>query len=372
MSICNVFHVSGIIRNAVERNRYICRAQSISEVINKNAILRFEVINECLSSRKGYTITELVDACNERYRNTPGLENITVKSRQVLYDMEDMHTIYGIDIVSERDQKDHRKVRFSYPDGARDIHGEKMLDADYGDFNQAIWLLESLVGLPYVQKAAETLKRKIKAENGSAPVFSVESNKLLTGFDQLSSFFNYIRHKQPLKITYMARFEEERIFLFQPYYLKQYNGRWFLFGWNYDFCHKDGRQGIIQNLAIDRIKDKRVDKSRFSAAFPPRENDIDFEHYFDDIIGVTHIPGAKVEHIIIKVHDRSDWNRLVSKPIHPSMKTSSEEMSITLDIKPNPEFYATLSQFEHIEILSPASVRDAYINRINTILAQYK
>lgn len=341
-------------------------------MINKNAILRFEVINECLSSRKGYTISELVDACNERYRNTPGLEGITVKSRQVLYDMDDMHDIYGVDIVSEKDQKDHRKVRFSYADGARDIHGDKMLDADYGDFNQAIWLLESLVGLPYVQKAAETLKRKVKAENGSAPVFSVESNKLLTGFDQLSSYFNYIRHKQPLKVTYMARFEEERTFLFQPYYLKQYNGRWFLFGWNYDFRHKDGSMGIIQNLAVDRIREKRVDKSRFSSVFPPRENDIDFEHYFDDIIGVTHIPGAKVEHIIIKVHDRSDWNRLVSKPIHPSMKSSEEDRTISLDIMPNPEFFATLSQFEHTEILSPATVREAYIARINTILGQYK
>lgn len=341
-------------------------------MINKNAILRFEVINECLASRKGYTVGELVDACNARFRETPGCGDISVKSRQVLYDMDDMHDIYGVTILSERDEKDRRKVRFSYPEGARDIHGEKLLDNDYREFNQAIWLLESLVGFPYMQKAAETLKKKLDPGEGGKAVFAVETNTQLLNFDQLGSYFNHIRNREPLKVTYMAAFEHERTFLFQPYFLKQYNGRWFLFGWNYDFERRDGSRGIIQNLAVDRIVSKKIDKTRFSDKFPPRPNDIDYDTYFDDIIGVTKIPGKKIEHILIKVKDTRDWNRLVSKPIHKSQSTCWEDFTMTLDVMPNPELYSMLSQFEHIEILSPASVREEYLTRIRTILSQFE
>lgn len=340
-------------------------------MINKNAILRFEAINTCLASRRGYTISELVDACNERFRGTPGCEGITVKNRQVLYDMDDMRAIYGVEIESVKDENDHRRVLFSYRGGTKDIHGDRLLDADYGDFDQAIWLLESLVGMPYVQKATEALKKRLGKGGRTGQIFSVETNTMLRNFDQLSSYFNYIRLSLPIKVTYMARYEDERTFLFQPYYLKQYNGRWFLFGWNYDFRHKDGSTGIIQNLAVDRIRDKKVDRSRFSQSFPPRKNDIDFTHYFDDIIGVTHIPGAVVEHISIKVNDRSDWSRIITKPVHMSQQTDQDTMTMTLDVKPNPELYATLSQFEHIEVVTPEHVRDAYIRRIRTILDQH-
>jgi len=346
--------------------------ESLYAVVNKNAILRFEVINECLSSRKGYSISELVEACNQRFSQTKGLESVTVKSRQVLYDMDDMQAIYGVDIVKETDPADKRKVLFSYPDGAKDIHGDRLLDSDYKDFNQAIWLLESLVGLPYVQKAAETLKKKIKPDEGGKAIFAVETNSRLANFDQLGSYFNHIRLRNPLKVTYLAGFEHERTFLFQPYFLKQYNERWFLFGWNYDFEWKNGQKGAIQNLAIDRIIEKRVDKTRFSSSFLPRENDIDFDHYFDDIIGVTHIPGTSKEHITIKVNSDMDWNRLVTKPLHPCQQAFPESRTISLDLKPNPELYATLCQFENIEILSPDNVREGFLKRIDTILSQYK
>ena len=340
-------------------------------MINKNAILRFEVINECLTSRKGYTISELVDACNRRLSETPGCEGMTVKNRQVLYDMDDMRAIYGVEILATKDEKDHRVTRFSYAEGTKNIHGDRLMDEDYGDFDQAIWLLESLVGLPYVRRAAETLKKRIGEGGRASQIFSVESNEQLTGFDQLSIYFNYIRHGWAIRVTYKARYNEDRKFLFQPYFLKQYNRRWFLFGWNYDFIHRNGTTGILQNLAIDRIVDKKVDMSRFSAGYRPRENDIDFTHYFDDIIGVTRIPRSKVEHITMKVNDDYDWNRLVTKPMHTTQISDEESRTITIDVRPNPELYATLCQFEHVEVVSPQAVREEHIARLRRILSQH-
>lgn len=338
---------------------------------NKNAILRYEVINECLTTRKGHTITDLVRACNERYSISEGCENLSVTSRQVLKDMEAMKDIYGVKIESERDPKDHRFVRFSYEAGTNNIHGDRLLDKDYGDLNQALLLMETFVELPDVQKAANAIKKRLGNNRQGWRVFSLETNSRLRNFDQLGSYINAIVSGNPLRIHYMVQYEYERVFLFQPYFLKQYNGRWFLFGWNYDF-EKNGIHGIIQNLAIDRIAEKRVDKSRFSQSNPPRQNDIDFDHYFDDIIGVTKLPWAKVEHIVIRANDKNDKFRLMTKPIHITQQIVGDDNMFTLDVRPNPELYAVLRQFEHIEVVSPANVREEFLQRLGSIQDQYK
>jgi len=334
---------------------------------NKSAHLRHEVINECLSSRRGYTITQLVEACNERYRNTPGLENVMVNRRQVQYDIAEMRKRLEIDQIDNL--KDGRRRLYAYRDGTPGINKERLTDKDYGDFNQAIWLLESLVGLPYVKSAIDTLKKKIKPdEGGEGPVFAVETNQYLMNFDKLGSYFHYIRRKEPVKITYMASYEYEREFWFQPYFLKQYNSRWFLFGWNYDFEHKDGTKGILQNIAVDRVKGVVCNKSSFSLHHAYRPNNTDFGHYFDDIIGVTHPRGGRVEHIVMKIHDKSDWHRLQSKPIHGTQKLNPDDSTMTLDVMPNPELYSTLSQFDGLEIVSPERVRNEYVAKISRIL----
>ena len=339
---------------------------------NKNAILRYEVINECMTTRKGYTINELVEACRTRYSQTPGCEDMVISNRQVLKDLRAMADIYGVKIVSERDQTDRRYVRFSYEAGSKNIHGDRLLDKDYGDLNQALLLMESFVELPDVRKSAEAIKKRLGNERQGWRAFSLETNSRLRNFDQLGSFINAIVVNNPLKIHYLIQYEYERVFLFQPYFLKQYNGRWFLFGWNYDFEHKDGTKGIIQNLAIDRIIEKRIDKSRFSQLYPPRKNDIDFDHYFDDIIGVTKYPWSKAEHITIKAKDKNDRFRLETKPIHITQKKGVDEDTFTIDVCPNPELYAVLRQFEHIEIVSPQSVREEFLTRLGYIQAQYK
>lgn len=342
-------------------------------MINKNAILRFDVIDRCLTDRCGYTITELVDACNQRYKETPGCETISVKNRQVINDMKTMASFFGVEIESVRDDKDHRVVRFSYKPGTRNMHGDRLLDEDYGELNQALMMLESFAGLPYVKKAAETIKKRIGSKEGrDVGVFAVDTNERLRNFEQLSEYFNFILRGKAMKVKYLAQYEYEREFLFQPYYLKQYNGRWFLFGWNYDFERKDGTKGVIQNLAIDRIVEKTWDRSRFSMENPPRKNDIDFSHYFDDIIGVTKYANVQPERILIKVNDKNDWFRLVTKPIHLSQQEDEDTRTITIEVRPNPELYAVLRQYEHIEVVSPESVRVEFLRRLSSIQEQYK
>ena len=346
---------------------------------NKDAALRYDVLNELLMSPDGYTISELVDACNKRYSETEGHEKHSVKSRQVLYDMEAMKRIYNVTIEKKADEKDHRRVRFSYPPGAFGIYGEKFTNQDYNEINSLIDLLGTFVGEGYFAKAKKVLKKKLKKEGLDKKIISIDTNTELTNYGDLLPYIRHIYSRDPLRVTYNASYQYERKFLFQPYYLKQYNNRWFLMGWNYDNENKDGSKGAVWNLAIDRITEAKVDRSGFSRENPPRENDLDFEEeYFKDIIGVTRYPNGEKAHIRIKVHVNDpegkgiyNWFRLTSKPIHPSQQEDEDSHIITIDVIPNPELYSVLCQYEHIEVLEPDYVRTEHIRRLKAMISNY-
>ena len=350
---------------------------------NKDAALRYDVLNELLLSAEGHSISELVEACNARYRETEGHESHSVKNRQVLYDLEAMKSIYKVTIDCKPDEKDHRRKLFSYPPGEHGIYGEKFTEQDYSDINSLIDLLGTIVGEGYFARAKNALNKKMNKKALEKKIISIDSNKGLRNYNDLLKYIRHIYHRDPLRIKYNASFRYEREYLFQPYYLKQYNNRWFLMGWNYDYENKeDGTKGAIRNLPIDRIMEAVADRSGFSKDNPPRENTIDFENeYFKDIIGVTRYPGSKKVPIKIKVHANpddpkdqgiKDWFRLITKPIHESQTQDEENFIITIEVIPNPELYGLLCQFEHIEVLEPDDVRKAHIARLKTMQSNYQ
>ena len=136
-----------------------------------------------------------------------------------------------------------------------------------------------------------------------------------------------------------------------PYYLKQYNNRWFL------FCWQDGFNKVI-NPALDRMNSVKEAKGTF------RENtDIDFTEYFDDIVGVTHPDNAKEETVILKVEE--DYlGYFLTKPIHGSMKKRPDNI-FTLKVIPNYELETYLfGHSDKIKVLAPESLRNAILKRI--------
>ena len=80
----------------------------------------------------------------------------------------------------------------------------------------------------------------------TTPVIGYEKNPFLTGIENLSVLYNYIVNKQVVKIKYKHFTRGEMNHIMHPYYLKQYNNRWFLFG--ITERDKDG----LTDLPLDR------------------------------------------------------------------------------------------------------------------------
>ena len=122
--------------------------------------------------------------------------------------------------------------------------------------------------------------------------------------------------------------------------------------------------------ALDRIE--AVGKS--SAKFIPN-TDIDFSHYFDNVIGVS----VKLDESpqIVKIWvDREQLPYTLSKPLHKSQTVIEENEDgsaiIAIQVIPNFELEQLLLSFgERFEILSPPSLRDRISARIKKNLEKY-
>lgn len=98
-------------------------------------------------------------------------------------------------------------------------------------------------------------------------IVGFESSIYNKGMEHFTPLFDAIRKKTTVEITYQSfRMPEPQTVTVHPYYLKQYNNRWFLFCSTGDYTN-------ISNYPLDRIHSVR------HANIPYRETDINFDEY---------------------------------------------------------------------------------------------
>lgn len=184
--------------------------------------------------------------------------------------------------------------------------------------------------------------------------------------------YECIRYKNVIEITYHEGFQElATTIVFHPHYLKEYNGRWHVFG------HADGKEpndGF--DIPLDRIETKP--KILYDAEYvEPRE--VKYPDFFSDIVGITHVKDERLYSITIRIHSKYMFGLVESKPIHRSQETIlpfDKERGygeVLLTLRPNNEFYGRVLQLGHeLEIVSPDEVRTEIEKRIYYMYARYK
>jgi len=130
-----------------------------------------------------------------------------------------------------------------------------------------------------------------------------------------------------------------------PHLIKEYNLRWFVFG------HVHGQSYKESHYALDRIEgDIKVVKERYLKA------EIDYQTYFDDIVGVTHEKYAKDEDIVLRALNPEVLGYIKTKKLHQSQVI--EGNIIRLHLKVNYEFVNRLLPYaDRLMIEQPLSLR---------------
>ena len=211
-------------------------------------------------------------------------------------------------------------------------------------------------------------KREVK--NGNMHI-GTGLGQNLTNIDLLPVFNKAITDRQVLRFSYQRFGQEPFELTFHPQYLKEYNGRWFVFG------EANREPYKAYNVPLDRIVGEisEVDDVEYISA--PKGF---YQEFFKNIIGVTHEKGAKVEEVIIRTKTEYQHGLLQTKPLHHSQK----EMlpfgehdglwygEVRLTIEPNRELRGRILLYgENLEVISPMSLREQIKEILRRQMQQY-
>lgn len=332
--------------------------------ITKNALIRYQCLDRCFRNPgRRYSIKDLLEECNRALLEAKdGGEGI--KKRQLYDDISFMESSQGWNIPLER-IKEGRNVYFQYEDSKFSINNQPINELEAEQLKAAMGVLQRFKGLPqfkWINELLPKLDQAFKISEDGEEIISFDNNEYLKGLEFIEPFFNAVLYKKLLKVNYQSFKNPEPVeIIFSPYQLKEYNNRWFVYGKNADF------EGMV-NLALDRIMDLKEVKGIYEPT------DLNFKEYFEDVIGVSIIPGQEAEEILLRV-DISLWPYVETKPLHGSQtvrKWGEEWVEISLELIQNYELESLLLQFgEKVEVLKPESLRGKLRNRLSMALGNY-
>ena len=333
--------------------------------INKNALLRYQVLDRCFRNPgRKYFWQDLLEEINKALveYNGPGSG---IKRRQLFEDIKFMESDQGWAVPLER-KKEGRRVYYRYADNDFSISNQPLNENEVNQIEAAISVLSRFSGAPQfeaVQEMIPVLQDRLGLKGTSREVISLESNIDLKGIERLSTFYDAIVNEQVLEVEYKDfKSEESSPIIFHPYYLKQYNNRWFVFGLNEELDIP------TWNLALDRVEKITHTRNEY------RQSEIDWQDHFYDIVGVTKIPNREIQEIVLEFSEKSA-PYVKTKPLHPSQKTEEKDDKLIVKIKviPNYELESLILSFgENVRVLGPDELQCKLQSRLKNAINDHK
>ena len=202
-------------------------------------------------------------------------------------------------------------------------------------------------------------------KHNKRPIIHFDNVKDLKGLELLNPLYNYISHKQTIKITYQSFSSNKPIeYILFPYLLKEFRNRWFIYGSRVEDL-------ILYNLALDRI----ISIEPIDIPFQENPN-FDLEHFFDDIIGVSKDLNDKPKEItFLATAEQSKY--IKTKPIHSSQTILNHNPDgscvFSINVIENFELYSMfLSYGGGIKILSPKEIVKRMKRKATELYDSYK
>jgi predicted DNA-binding transcriptional regulator YafY len=332
--------------------------------VNKNALIRYQVLDRCFrNSGRMYFWEDLLEECNKALVDfDPNSEGI--QRRQLFDDIRFMESEQGWSIPLGR-IRHGRKVYYRYEDLSFSISNQPLNDSEAEQIKSALQIFSRFSGTPqfeWVNEMIPMLESRFGLIERKNEVISFESNIDLRGLHFLTPLFTAIINERVLLVKYKDfKSSEPYEITFHPYYLKQYNNRWFVFGLNADKHISDW------NLALDRIE------SLLETNLTYKPSNIDWEEYFYDLVGVTRPKGIELQEIVLKFSPKVA-PYVITKPIHPSQKHKNESTGLEVRIKaiPNNELENLVLSFgEQVKVILPSNFQKQIKERIKNAIGQY-
>lgn len=330
---------------------------------NKEALIRYRVINRCLTGGQYATKAELITACENTLEVSP------IGERTIDQDISDMRNDsrlgYFAPIVFDR-----TIMAYKYDDPNYSIDNIPLNDDDFQALHFAAQLLEQYSKIDIfrqsegaIQKIMSTIKvRRLMSDMNANNLVEFEQIPNTKGYDLLQFMHDAAYNKKVISFDY-KRFGEEAVHThtLHPYLLKEYRNRWYVVGLHEYFNE-------IRTYGLDRISNAEID---YSKSF--RKTDFDPQKHFCDVVGITAPAEEPIDIEIEFTQTQAEY--VLAQPIHKTQEIISHDnnkLILKVHIIPTFEFYSTILGWgPAVKILSPKHVQEELVKILKGSLGRY-
>lgn len=297
----------------------------------KNYFKSYIWLLETLQSRGPLTLAQLRKLWEHSAVNEDGRD---LAPRTFANHVAAIADIFGIDITCDRRNNTY------YIENDDDLDGNGLRS----------WMLDALSMNSLLNESASIKDRIIFEDVPSSHQF-------------LTSIIQAIRDNRMIRVHYKGyRMEEDRYFDIEPYFIREFKRRWYLYGHkDYDKDHKPHMYALDRMLSVEVLPD----------TFKMPE-EINAREWFKTIYGVRKYDDMKTQKVLIKAYGKQA-RYFRSLPLHSSqeeVETHRDHSIFAYNLAPDYDFKQDILSFgDSIEVLEPKSLRASIketINQLNT------
>lgn len=332
---------------------------------NKLALLRYKTIDDCLKNRfRKWTLEDLIEKVADALYDCEGITS-GVSKRTIQADIQVMRSDklgYNAPIVVLD------KRFYSYEDPTFSITNSPINNADMEKMREIVSVLKQLNGFNYFDEMSELIAKLENNVNKSVKktrnCIQFDDNKQLKGIGHINPLYQAILDKHALLIEYQSfRAAKPAREIYYPYLLKEFRNRWFL------ICVRKNSPHLL-TLALDRILEfQPLSKEPYI-----EYEGVDFERYFNDLIGVTKTQRDRAQKVILQF-DKPNAPYVLTKPLHHSQQLLNETedgIVIRIDVVLNFELEKEILGFgECVKVLTPRNLQAIIKKRTAKAAARY-
>lgn len=331
---------------------------------NKEALIRYRVINRCLKDYGYITKKKLIQACERT------LDIYPISKRTIDGDIHALRYDNGLGYYAPIKYDRNRKAYY-YEDRDYSIDNIPLNDEEIQSLTFAATLLDQFKGVEIFNKFTGSVQKIIDAvnihraseEKGTLEFVDFEKVPFVKGSEYLDTLIKAIRQKKVVHITYRAfHSKKDHHHDIHPYLLKEYRNRWYLIGFH-DYFREIRIYGLDRIVNINDKPEKEYVNSNFSP-----------EQYFKNSIGIFS-PLEEPPEIILQFN-KEVAQYIITQPIHESQKIVEDaDDSVTFSLKVHPTvelIQVILGWGSEVRVISPKSLQFQIKETLLTNLKNYK
>jgi len=331
---------------------------------NKDALIRYRVINKCFLEKKNVTLKELVTACEEALDISP------LSERTIEADIRAMRYDRGLGYNAPIKMNRSKGVYY-YDDPAYSIDNIPLNEEELDSLLFASRLLEQFKDIELFRTFKGSIDKLVEAVNvyhlpeykDIRNFIEFERVEYTKGTNLLKELIDAIKNRSVIKIEYHSFTSPRSTFhILHPYHLKEYRNRWFLIGYNEQFSD-------IRTYGLDRIIKIQIEETlKF------KDVGFDAQKYYENVIGISVSHEEPVEIHIAFSELQTQY--ILSQPLHKSQefaKNLGDRYVFKFLLVPNYEFYCQILGWgENVEIIKPTTIRNIYKSILKKNLMLYQ